>query len=145
MSIDNEYSGKTEVNVTCQNTSANKGLFLTGLDKLMFGTKHQRTSPENQDFIIDPKEPKITFYDRKKTPLTMTLEQYEEIFIESFFLMLAFDIQEFELVQDILDIFIEETKIVSEFIKKNYLKLSYTCERGLSILDLAVLIKTGKI
>jgi hypothetical protein len=103
-----------------------------------------RNSIQHQDFIIDPKQPKITFYDSKKPPLTLTLEEYSEIFWEPFFLTLAFDIAWFDLRLGIIEILLEAIYIVDEFFKKREYKLM-PVEGGLSILDWALLIKSGKI
>jgi len=104
-----------------------------------------RNSIQHQDFIIDPKQPKITFYDRKKTPMSLTIEEYSKIFWESYFLTMSFDIGAFDLKNDILDVLLEATNIVEEYLKKCGLKLKIREEGGLSILDLALLIKTGKV
>jgi hypothetical protein len=104
-----------------------------------------RNSIQHQDFIIDPKQPKITFYDRKKPPLSLTIEEYAKVFWESYFLTMSFDIGEFDLKNGILDVLFEETSLVEEYLKKHGLKLKIREEGGLSILDLALLIKTGKI
>jgi hypothetical protein len=103
-----------------------------------------RNSIQHQDFLIDPKQPKITFYDRNKPPLTLTLEEYSEILWEPFFLTLAFDIAWFDLRSGIIEILIEAIDTVDEFFKKRGDKLMPD-EFGLSILDWALLIKTGKI
>lgn len=104
-----------------------------------------RNSIQHQDFIIDPKQPKITFYDRKKPPMPFAINEYAEIFYESFFLAQSFDVANFDLKKDILDILLDSIKVVDDFIKKQGLKLSPREEGGLSILDYALLIKTGKI
>lgn len=104
-----------------------------------------RNSIQHQDFIIDPKQPKITFYDRKKPPLSLTIEEYAKIFWESYFLTMSFDIGEFDLKNGILDILLEATNLVEEYLKKHGQKLKIREEGGLSILDLALLIKTRKI
>jgi len=103
-----------------------------------------RNSIQHQDCIIDPKEPKITFYDRKKVPLTLTLEEYAEIFWECFFLTLAFDIAWFDLRYEIIGIMLEAIKIVDDFFKKQGSRL-VPVKEGLSILDWALLIESGKI
>lgn len=41
-----------------------------------------RNSVQHQDFVIDVKKPVITFYDRKKPPLSITLQEYSNIFWE---------------------------------------------------------------
>lgn len=106
---------------------------------------HVRNSIQHQDFIIDPKQPKITFYDRRKQPMSFTLEEYSQVVYESFFLTQSFDIADFDLRKNILDILLDAVNVVNGYIKKRRLKLSPREEGGLSILDLALLIKTGKI
>jgi len=85
-----------------------------------------------------------TFYDRKKVPLTLTLEEYAEIFWECFFLTLAFDIAWFDLRYEIIGIMLEAIKIVDDFFKKQGSRL-VPVKEGLSILDWALLIESGKI
>jgi hypothetical protein len=103
-----------------------------------------RNSIQHQDFIIDPKQPKITFYDRNKPPLTLTLEECSEIFWEPFFLTLAFDISLSNLRSGIIEILLEAIDTVDDFFKKRGDKLMPDKE-GLSILDWALLIKSRKI
>jgi hypothetical protein len=103
-----------------------------------------RNSIQHQDFIIDPKQPKITFYDKNKSPLALTLEEYARIFWESFFLSLAFDVAYFDLRKDIVKFLLEAINTVDEFLKAHELKLLPQKEGGLSILDLALLIREGK-
>jgi len=102
-----------------------------------------RNSIQHQDFLIDPKQPIITFYDRKKPPLILTLDDYSEIFMDLFFLTLAFDVAWFDVRLGIITILLEEIDTVDEFFKKSDYKL-VPKEGGLSILDLALLIKSGK-
>ena len=104
-----------------------------------------RNSISHQNFLIDPKQPKITFYDRGNPPLELTVEEYADIFWESFFLALAFDIAEFDLKSGTLDILIEAVDIVDDYAKKHDLKFVRGKEAPLSLLDWAVLIKSGKI
>jgi len=103
-----------------------------------------RNSIQHQDFIIDPKQPRITFYDRNKPPLTLTLKEYAKIFWEPFFLTLAFDVAWFDLRSGIIEILLEEIDIVHDFFKKRGDRL-VPIKDGLSILDWALLIKSGKI
>ena len=104
-----------------------------------------RNSISHQDFIIDPKEPKITFFDRRKPPLELTIDEYYDIFWELYFLTMAFDIGYFDLQSGILDILIEAVDTVDNYLKKHGLKLVRAKEEALSLLDWAVLIKSGKI
>jgi len=104
-----------------------------------------RNSVSHEDSFIDPKLPKITFYDRKKPPLTFTLEEYANIVWEGVFLSLAFDIAEFDLKSGILDILIESIDIVRDYATKHDLKFVRGKEAPLSLLDWALLIKTGRI
>ena len=105
-----------------------------------------RNSVSHQDFIIDPKMPRITFYDRKKSPLTLTLEEYSNIVWEGFFLSLAFSIADFDIVSDILDILLESIDIVNDYATKHDLKfVRGKNEAPLTLMDWAVLIKTGRI
>ncbi len=86
----------------------------------------------------------ITFYDRNKSPLELTLEKYSKIFWEPFFLTLAFDTVYFDLREGIIKILLEEIDIVDEYLKQhNYILVQN--KESLTILDLALLIKTGKI
>lgn len=103
-----------------------------------------RNSIQHQDFIIDPKQPKITFYDKRKPPLTLTIKEYSKIFWESFFLVLAFDIACFDLTSNLIEIILESIDILNDYLKKHGKKLVED-KFGLSILDLALLIKSGKI
>lgn len=103
-----------------------------------------RNSIQQQDFIIDPKKPRITFFDRNKPPLDLTLEEYSKIFWEPFFLTLAFDTAWFDLRIGIIEILLEEIDIVDKYLKKHNYKLVPNKD-SLSILDLALLIKSGKI
>ena len=103
-----------------------------------------RNSIQHQDFLIDPKQPKITFYDRNKSPLTLTLEEYSQTLLGVFFLILAFDIAWFDLRLGIIDILLEAIDTVDDYFKKQKDKLKQD-EFGPSILDWALLIKTGKI
>lgn len=103
-----------------------------------------RNSIQHQDFIINPKQPRITFFDRNKPPLDLTLEEYSEIFWEPFFLMLAFDTAWFDLRIGIVEILLEEIDIVDEYLKKHNYKLVPNKD-SLSILDMALLIKSGKM
>lgn len=102
-----------------------------------------RNSVQHQDFIIDPKQPKITFYDRRKSPLNFSIEEYSKLGWELFFLILVFDIINFDLVSDILNVVIEAVDIVDDFAKKHNLKLAKG--GNLSILDWATLIKSKKM
>ena len=104
-----------------------------------------RNSISHQDFLINPKEPKITFYDRRKRPLELAINEYVDIFWESYFLTIAFDIGYFDLQSGILDILIEAVDIVDNYLKKHDLKLVRAKEEALSLLDWAALIKSGKI
>jgi len=107
-----------------------------------------RNSISHQDFLIDPKQPRITFYDRRKPacdPITLSLEKYADIFWESFFLVFAFDIADFDLRSGILDILIEAIDIVNDYATKHDLRFVRGKEAPLSLLDWAVLIKSGKI
>jgi len=103
-----------------------------------------RNSIGHRDFIIDPKQLKITFYDREKEPLILSLDKYHEIINNMIHLTLAFDSMDFELRLPILKILIEKIDIVANYLKKNDLKMM-PIEGGLSILDLSLLIETGKI
>jgi len=104
-----------------------------------------RNAISHQNFVIDPKQPKVTFYDRGKTPLTLTIEEHASIFWESFYLALAFDIAEFDLKSGILDIIIEAVDIVDDYAKKHGLKFVRGKEAPLTLLDWAALIKSGRI
>jgi hypothetical protein len=106
---------------------------------------HVRNSIQHQHFVIDPKQPKITFYDRRETPMSFTIQEYAKIFYESFFLTQSFDVAYFDLQKDIVDMLLDSISVVDDFLKKQGLKLSPREEGGLSILDYALLIKTGKI
>lgn len=105
-----------------------------------------RNSIQHSDLLINPKKPKITFYDRtgRKPPLELSLDEYAEIFWESFYLVLAFDITDLDLMSTILNIFIEAIDVVDTFLKKHDLKLVKD-EFAPSLMDWAVLIKSGKI
>lgn len=105
---------------------------------------HIRNSIQHQDFIIDPKHPKITFHDRMKPPLSLSLEDYSTIFWGLFFLTRAFDTAWFDLRLGIIEILLEEIDTVDEFFKNSDYKL-VPKEGGLSLLDYALLIKSGKI
>lgn len=102
-----------------------------------------RNSIQHQDFIVDPKQPQIIYYDRIKPPLKLDIDGFIELCYELFFLHIVFDITHFDLISGLLDILIEAVDVVNDFIKKHNLKLV----RGgaLSILDWATLIKSGKI
>jgi hypothetical protein len=102
-----------------------------------------RNSIQHQDFIIDPKKPEITFYDRNKPPLRLTIEEYSDIFWESFFLMIAFDIACFDLQSGIIDICLDAIDTVDRFIKEHNFK--WVEGGNLSLLDWASLIKSGEI
>jgi len=107
---------------------------------------HVRNSIQHQDFVINPIKPEVTFYDRKKTPLTLTFNEYFDILWESFFLTLAFDIASFDLKSGILDMLTEAVDVVDEYLKAHDLKLvrAPAGEPALSILDWATYIKSGK-
>jgi len=105
-----------------------------------------RNSVSHQDYYLDPKMPRITFYDRKKSLLTFTLEEYSNIVFEGFFLSLAFSIADFDILNDILGILLESIDIVNDYAAKHDLKYVMGKNEGpLNLLDWAVLIKTGRI
>jgi len=103
-----------------------------------------RNSIDHRDFIIDPKQPKITFHDKDKPPMTLSVDEYREIIETIIPLTLAFDTMDFELKLPILRHLLDKIDIVSEYLKKNDLKIE-PIEGGLSILDLSLLIESGKI
>lgn len=103
-----------------------------------------RNSIQHADYVINPKEPIITFYDRKKSPLSVSLDDYYKIVWESFFLTLAFDIAVFDLEFGIYEYIIRELDFLQEYGKKHNLKFISKKEAPLSLLDWALLIKSKK-
>ncbi len=104
-----------------------------------------RNSIQHADYIIDPKKPQITFFDRNKPPLAYTLEEYSKLLWEPWLLIIAFDIATFDIVKDFYDYLIEQIDIVDNFFRKKDCKLVANGDAPFSILDWAALIKTGKI
>jgi hypothetical protein len=104
-----------------------------------------RNSIQHADYIIDPKKPQITFFDRNKPPLPYTLEEYSKLLWEPWLLSIAFDIATFDIVKDFYDYLIEQIDIVDDFVRKKGCKLVANGEAPFSVLDWATLIKTGKI
>ena len=104
-----------------------------------------RNSIQHQDFIIDPKQEKITFYDRKKQPLFLTMKEYTDIFWESFLLSLTFDVADFDLKKGIIRYLLDAINTVDEFLKAREIEISEVDRGKLSILDMALLIKAGKL
>ena len=104
-----------------------------------------RNSIQHADYIIDPKKPQITFFDRKKPPLTYTLEEYNKLLWEPWLLTIAFDIATFDIVKDFYEYLIDQIDVVDEFLKKKGCKWVASDEAPFSMLDWATLIKTGKI
>ncbi len=105
-----------------------------------------RNGVQHQNFLIDPKQPKITFFDRSKKPLSLTLEEYRKICSRNLCLILSFDVAHYELANNLLRVLLEAANTVDEFLKKHNLRISPSDkEKGLSIVDLASLIKSGKL
>jgi len=102
-----------------------------------------RNSIQHQDFMISPRRPEITFYDRNKPPLRLGMEEYGIVLSESIYLTLAFNIAYFDLRFGVINAVIEAIDIVDDFLRKHGLRLK---EGGpLSLLEWASLIKTGKV
>jgi hypothetical protein len=102
-----------------------------------------RNSIQHQDFTIDPRQPEITFYDKKKPPLTLTMEEYQHILYGSLFLMSAFDVAYFDLRFEVVNALIKAIDVVDGFLKRHRLTLK---EGGpLSLLDWVYLIEAGKV
>ena len=104
-----------------------------------------RNSIQHADYMIDPKTPIITFFDKKKPALSYTLEEYSKILWEPWLLTIAFDIATFDMVKVFYYYLIEQIDIVNDFIKEKGCKWVASEEAPFSILDWATLIKTGKI
>jgi archaellum component FlaC len=104
-----------------------------------------RNSIQHTDYLIDPKKPQITFYDRKKPPLSFNIEEYSTILWEPWFLTIAFDIATFDIPLGFFQYLIEELDVVQNFLKEHNLKGSISDKAPLSLLDWATLIKSGKL
>lgn len=104
-----------------------------------------RNSIQHVDCFIDKKKPQITFYDRRKEPLILAVEEYWAILFEAFLLAIAFDIVTFDITYPFYEYFIEQLDVVQEYLKKNGLKYKRSDNAPLSLLDWATQIKSGKV
>jgi hypothetical protein len=104
-----------------------------------------RNSIQHEDCLVHVREPKITFYDKDKKPLTLDIMQYRTMVFGEFMLSMAFDIVTFELPYPIHQYLISQIDIVQEYVKKNGLKVKRSDKAPLSLLDWATLIKSGKV
>lgn len=77
-----------------------------------------KNSISHKDSLIDQKNPKIAFIDENKSNLNLTLKEFKEICYKLFFLQLAHDILEFELIEDVNFDISKKLEVVDEFMKK---------------------------
>lgn len=77
-----------------------------------------KNSISHKKSLIDQKYPKIAFIDEKKPNLNLTLEKFKEICYKLFYLQLAHDILQFELIEDVSFDIARKLEVVNEFMKK---------------------------
>jgi len=82
-----------------------------------------RNSVDHHDFYYGGKTQKLTFRDREKAPLVMTLHDFFKAFIISFTLTLAISAAEFEVREPFLRKVASRKELVARYVKKHNLKL----------------------
>jgi len=95
-----------------------------------------RNSIDHEDSLIDHKQPFITFYDRAKPPLKISLEECKVIHYGIFNLTIAFDIAIFELKKSLIKEMAEAAAKVKAFLEKHKLKIAKGKGINMSIFEM---------
>ena len=101
-----------------------------------------RNSIQHRDFVIAPIKPEITFNDRNKPPLTLSMNEYYSKLSELIALSAAFDVATFDLEYSILKVLLNDIDVVYNFCKKHNLRFQKSKDSPLSLIDWASLIKS---
>jgi len=105
-----------------------------------------RNSTSHEDFYMDKKEPKITFYNRDGTVYKILSKKEYEIIVDDLLdMLMGFDRAKWDLTKELEYDLITRLESVSDWIKKKGLKLKHSKTSKTSVYDYSEMIKKGMI
>jgi hypothetical protein len=105
-----------------------------------------RNSISHEDFYIDNKQQKIMFYDEEGANyLNLTKKEYEMMFEDIFFVLLAFDRAKWELMRELEYDLISRIETVNDYCQKKGLTMKPSATSKMSIVVWSDLIRGKKI
>ncbi len=104
-----------------------------------------RNSIQHSDYIIHPTKPEITFDDRNKPSITLTLDEYWNKIWELFEVNIGFDMATFEITLPFCEYILEQLDFLQKYAQKHELKWQKNPNAPLTLLDYATLLKSKGI
>ncbi len=99
-----------------------------------------RNSIDHVDYLIDNREPFITFFDRDKDPLKLSLNDFQNYIFDILFLSFSFIVAEDEFMKPFNDDVIEKLKKVKDFEENSDFKLILNGKGKLSVYEIGKLL-----